>query len=162
MKRRTRARTRRQASRTTPRRRAAPPGGDEEARLLGLARDLAALLAEVAPDGVLNRALARLAEPPGPAAPRARGGDSDAEGAALALGWAREQARLALRDVVEAAGRAGAARTDVDPDTLAWLLLAAGEALAREPAGAVPDRLRALRAFLSPARGRPPEGAAPG
>jgi hypothetical protein len=72
---------------------------------------------------------------------------------ALALGWAREQARLALRDVLDRAAKAGAVRTDLDRDTLAWLLLAAGEALRHEPPDAVPDRLRALLELVRPAAG---------
>lgn len=62
--------------------------------------------------------------------------------AALALAWAREQVRLALCDVLERARTRRA--LSVDSDTLAWLLLAACEALAYEPASAVADRVRVL------------------
>jgi hypothetical protein len=62
---------------------------------------------------------------------------------ALALAWAREQLRLGLEDVLNAAGRPDAPRAIPGP-TLAWLLLAAFESLAHEPAAAVSDRVRAL------------------
>ena len=62
--------------------------------------------------------------------------------AALALAWAREQVRLALRDVLDRADTR--APLKVDAETLAWLLLAACEALAYEPASAVADRVRVL------------------
>ncbi len=69
---------------------------------------------------------------------------------ALALGWAREQARLALADVFERGANAGAVRADLPAETLAWLVLAAAEAVAREPADAAPDRLHAIAAFVRP------------
>jgi len=69
---------------------------------------------------------------------------------ALALGWAREHARLALAEVFERGAKAGAVRDDVPADTLAWLVLAAAEAMAREPADAAPDRLHAISTFVRP------------
>jgi len=116
-----------------------------------VARELAALARGGRPPGeALGEALARLSyvEPPrearSPHGPR-RGREKSR---ALALAWAREQVRLALGDLLE---RAGATRSDVPTDMLAWLALAAGEALAHEPAEAVPDRLAALIAFIRPA-----------
>jgi hypothetical protein len=68
--------------------------------------------------------------------------------ARLALAWAREQVRLAFLDLLQRARTAGRLRADVDVETLAWLWLAACEALAHEPPGAVPDRVHALAIFL--------------
>ena len=70
--------------------------------------------------------------------------------AALSLGWAREQVRLALVEALGRARGAGLVRTDTDPDTLGWLWLAACEALAHEVPGAVTDRVQAFAAFLAP------------
>ncbi|HSE94214.1 MAG TPA: hypothetical protein VLF19_12975 [Methylomirabilota bacterium] len=115
---------------------------DDEARLLALARELTALARGRPPAEALDEALARL-----PEVERAARHDASH---ALALGWAREQARLALADVLERAAKAGAARADVAAGTLAWLVLAAAEAVAREPADAAPDRLHALADFVRP------------
>jgi hypothetical protein len=137
-RRRARRAARARARRTTPR------VNDAERRLLELARDIAALDGE----DVLDRALERLGpSPDAHAGPRPAAGAA-AKSRALALAWAREQARLALRDVLERAVAAGAARRDLDPDMLAWLLVAASEALAREPMEAVPDRRQALAEFV--------------
>jgi hypothetical protein len=67
----------------------------------------------------------------------------------LALGWAREQIRVALAEALERAREARAVRTDVEPDVLAWLWLASCEAIAHEPPSAVGDRAEALAAFLT-------------
>jgi hypothetical protein len=71
--------------------------------------------------------------------------------ARLAFAWAREQVRLALRDVLQRARAAHAADGRHDTDTLAWLWLAACEGLAHEPPDAVDDRVHALLAFLTDA-----------
>ena len=71
------------------------------------------------------------------------------KGAQLARGWAREQMRLALMEVVTSASAAEVMRTDTDADTLAWLWLAACESLAHETPAAVADRVSALTAFLT-------------
>ena len=68
--------------------------------------------------------------------------------ARLALAWAREQVRLALSEVLQHALAMRAMRADGDVDTLAWLWLAACEALAHEPLSAAGDRAHALLAFL--------------
>lgn len=129
-----------------PRRRAprVDPAAAEETRLLRLAAELAALARGQAGEGGVAAALDRLATV---AAPAPAAGD---KAQALALGWAREQARLALGDVLTRASKLGRARTDIDVDTLAWLVFAAVEALAREPADAAPDRLHAIAAFIRP------------
>ncbi len=122
---------------------AAGPGTTPaEQRLLALAPDIARL--------PLPAALEKLAAAWGPGAPlpehmarawlKSRGDKT----AALALAWAREQLRLSLQEIVEALppdrrGRIGAA-----PDLLAWILLAACEALAHEPPQAVTERVIAL------------------
>jgi hypothetical protein len=67
----------------------------------------------------------------------------------LALGWAREQVRRALAEIVEGAGRGGAPARRVTADAAAWLLLAVAEGEAREVGGTVSDRLTALRGLLS-------------
>jgi hypothetical protein len=124
-----------------------------EAGLLDLARSLAA--SEPGP-AALDRALGLLDEAFGPDASLPRllaetwlhtRGDKTA---ALALGWAREQVRRALADVVMGVRpedpRAAAA---VSPDFAAWLLLAAAEGESREVGGTVSDRLRAVCALLA-------------
>ena len=131
---------------------ARPRVHESERRLLGLASELTTLSrAGRPPRDTLAEALAcfsaRLSEPaqPTPRAVKAR---------RLALAWAREQVRLAFTEVLERATAAGDARRDVPPGMLAWLVLAACEALAQEAPDAVPDRLAALAAFIR--RGDPP------
>jgi len=68
----------------------------------------------------------------------------------LALAWAREQLRLALQELIQRLTDTTHARADVAPATLAWLLLASCEALAYEPAAAVPDRIGVLLDFTRP------------
>jgi hypothetical protein len=53
-----------------------------------------------------------------------------------------------MAEVLQHARGAGLTRADADVEMLAWLWLAACEALAHEPATAVPDRVHALAAFL--------------
>jgi hypothetical protein len=125
---------------------------ESERRLLRLASELTALeRAGRPPRDTLADALAcfhaGLAEPAAPA------GRAD-KARRLALAWAREQVRLAFTEVLERATVAGAVRRDVPPGMLAWLVLAACEALAQEAPDAVPDRLAALAAFIR--RGDPP------
>lgn len=120
--------------------------------LLGLCRDLGAAARGDAP--ALHEILAGLAgayrrgSPLRPALlEAARRGLTD-ERAALELAWAREQVRLALEDIIAAAAGRGTARVDVPPATLAWLVLAACEALSLEPPEAVDDRVQTLMEFL--------------
>jgi len=127
-----------------------PPAGSEEARLLRVARELTALAAAGAGAGDAVRAAMACLAAPSPAGPAGRG-------RLLALAWAREQARLAMRDVLERGVAAGAVRADLAPDDLAWLALAGCEAAVREPAEAALDRVQALAAFLA----APADGAAP-
>ena len=63
--------------------------------------------------------------------------------ALLALSWAREQVRLSLEETLVRSSR-GRPPLGVAPATLAWLLLAACEAMAYEPPSAVADRLRTV------------------
>ena len=70
--------------------------------------------------------------------------------AVLALAWAREQLRLALRDALARTPTGRAARLHLDDDALAWILLAVAESLAHEPPAAVADRLRAILALAIP------------
>ena len=67
---------------------------------------------------------------------------------ALALGWAREQLRLSLAEIVARAAGAGELRAALPSESLAWLVLAACEALADEPPQAAPDRIRLLAEWL--------------
>jgi hypothetical protein len=67
---------------------------------------------------------------------------------ALALAWAREQLRLSLGEILDRAVAAGDVRVSLPPESLAWLVLAACEALAHEPRGAAPDRLKLLEGWL--------------
>lgn len=125
-----------------------------EARLLRVARDLVALArAGRPPDETLGTALARLSALAGEAQPgRDAGRDATR---VLALAWAREQVRLAVGELLDRVGPSARVRRDVPTDTLAWLVVAACEALAREPAEAVPDRLTALTAFIRPGGSSP-------
>jgi hypothetical protein len=131
--------------RTTPAR-PRPDGAraPDETRLLRLARDVSVLAgSEPVPADVIDVLVDRLAA--ACAAPRARRRDKTR---VLALAWAREQLRLAVRDVLDRAADAGQARTDVDRDVVAWLVVAATDALAHDPPEALPDRARALAQFL--------------
>jgi hypothetical protein len=118
---------------------------DAERRLLALAQSVGAAVGDA---GGLSTALRTLtAEYSAEAAlPRAMSGawlgSRKDKTAALALAWAREQVRVALRDVLDRSRTRGALA--VDTDTLSWLLLAACEALAYEPMSAVADRVRVL------------------
>ena len=67
---------------------------------------------------------------------------------ALALGWAREQVRRALAEIVEGADRGRNPNGRVSAETAAWLLLAVAEGESHEVGGTVGDRLAALRALL--------------
>ena len=60
----------------------------------------------------------------------------------LALSWAREQVRLSLEETIARSSKRPG--PELAPDTLAWLLLAACEAMAHEPPSAVADRVRAV------------------
>jgi hypothetical protein len=94
---------------------------------------LRALSSAYAPDAPLPRAVAR-------AFLETRGDKTSA----LALAWAREQVRLALQELLEATPPSARGEVAASPDTLAWLLLAGAEALAKEPPAAVADRLKVL------------------
>jgi hypothetical protein len=127
-----------------------------EMRLLELAQEIAALARDGDGPAELSRALTTLAAAYAPSAPlphlvfhawvRSRNDKT----ATLALAWAREQVRLGLQEVVERALKTGRGRVDVEPETIAWLLLAGCEALAQEPPSAVADRLRALLQLIGP------------
>ncbi len=121
-----------------------------ELRLLKLAQEVAGLARNAGGTHALAAAVQRLAAAFGPPASlpgevfqawvRSR---SD-KNATLALAWAREQVRLGLQDVVERTPKPTRPRIDTDAATLAWLLLAACEAIAQEPPSAVADRVRAI------------------
>lgn len=141
------ARTRRRSTRSGPRGRRAATGSEAERRLLALARSIGALADD---PGGLWTALAALSDQyradralPGAVCAAWLKSRRD-KTAALALAWAREQVRLALRDLVDRAPAKTRGALAVDADTLAWLLLAACESLAQEPLSAVADRVRAL------------------
>lgn len=76
------------------------------------------------------------------------------ESRALALGWAREQLRLALEDLVTRETGAGRVRTDVSAATLSRLLLASCEAMVHEPPGELSERIEALLHVARPAAAR--------
>ena len=140
--RRRQSKTRRKKTRPAPKRRirvTIPRPTRAEALLLALAKDLAS-----AP---LDGALRKLADAFAPSAelPREVYGawikSRREKTTSLALSWAREQLRLSLEETIARSPRirpAGGLR----PDTLAWLLLAACEAIAHEPPSAVADRVR--------------------
>ena len=112
-----------------------------ETLLLTLAKDLAGT--------PLDGALRRLADAFTPSAdlPREVYGtwikNRREKTASLALSWAREQVRLSLEETIARSPRPRAA-LGLPPDTLAWLLLAACEAIAHEPPSAVADRVRTV------------------
>lgn len=145
-----RKRRRRRVARTAP---PPPPPTEAERRLLALALELSALEGDALP-----RALDLLADAYGPEAPlpsalhqawlAGRGNKT----AILALAWAREQVRLALEEILGAAPLGTRASLGVPAETRAWIVLAACEALAHEPASAVPDRVRALAELTRPPR----------
>jgi hypothetical protein len=116
-----------------------------EARLLALAREMEGWGADALPRAI--RALAA-AYAPDAELPRlvqhAWLASRDDKTAALALAWAREQLRLALEEVLAATPPSARGALALPVDTLAWLLLAACESLAHEPASAAADRLRLL------------------
>jgi hypothetical protein len=126
-----------------------------EVGLLELARELGATPAKPGEREALVRALALLevAFRPGASLPRhlaqawlrTRGDKT----ASLALGWAREQVRRALADVVRGLRRPGHRDEEVPADTAAWLLLAAAEGESHEVGGSVGDRLSMLCALLA-------------
>src|SRR5262249_45073683 len=145
-----RKRRRRRVARVAP----PPPQPTEaERRLLALALELSALEGDALP-----RALDLLADAYGPEAPlpsalhqawlAGRGNKT----AILALAWAREQVRLALEEILGAAPLGRRPSLGVPAETRAWIVLAACEALAHEPASAVPDRVRALAELTRPPR----------
>jgi hypothetical protein len=126
-----------------------------EEPLLALARELAGIAA--APDPPLvrrDRALACLAVAfgeDGELASRLPGAWHRARtngGLALALAWAREQLRVSLHEILEAGARAGTIRKEPPAAELAWVLLAACEALMREaPGGGVVTTADVVRAL---------------
>jgi hypothetical protein len=112
-----------------------------ETLLLTLAKDLAGT--------PLDGALRRLADAftPGADLPREVYGawlkSRREKTTTLALSWAREQVRLSLEETIARSPRTRPA-LGLAPDTLAWLLLAACEAIAHEPPSAVADRVRTV------------------
>jgi len=138
--------SRRRRPRRRPTRRAAPVLarlGAGEARLLALARDLAALTITELPSRLLDAALERLAPGAVPTTPRRAD-----KTRALAAAWAHEQARLAMQEILDREARRGALRRDLPRPLLAWLLIAARDALAHEPPDALDERVQALGRFL--------------
>ncbi len=139
-----RARRRRRKPRKASKRRirtSVPRPTRAETLLLTLAKDLA--------DVPLDGALRKLADAftPGADLPHEVFGawikSRREKTASLALSWAREQLRLSLEETIARSPRARPA-LGLAPDTLAWLLLAACEAIAHEPPSAVADRVRAV------------------
>ena len=125
-----------------------------EAGLLELARALAAIPTASGEGDGLARALDLLDRAFGPSSllPRQLAqawlqtlGDKTG---ALALGWAREQVRRALAEVVDAVSPEAGREPAVPADTAAWLLLAAAEGESHEVGGTVSDRLGAVCALL--------------
>lgn len=139
-----RARRRRRKPRKASKRRirtSVPRPTRAETLLLTLAKDLA----DVPLDGALRRLAAAFT--PGADLPREVFGawikSRREKTESLALSWAREQLRLSLEETIARSPRAR--RTlGLAPDTLAWLLLAACEAIAHEPPSAVADRVRTV------------------
>jgi hypothetical protein len=126
-----------------------------ETLLLGLARDITVRTAALERSADVDPIVVSLLSAYAPDAPLATALREDwlrsrnDKTARLALAWAREQLRLALSEVLQRARAMRSMRADGDVETLAWLWLAACEALAHEPTSAVSDRAHALVAFLN-------------
>jgi len=136
--------SRRRRARSRPRAAEALP---VETRILGLAREVAAIAAAADPPRVRrDLALAKIAAAFGEAGaipallPAARERARSDERLGLALAWIREQLRASLEEILEAGVRVGTIRKDPPPAVLAWVLLAGCEALVHEApgGGAVP------------------------
>lgn len=145
--------TSRPARRTSPA--VPPPLSPAESALLALARTLTSVTAaEPSPRDAVTTALDVLATAfeAGARLPRvlaqARSDALADESLALAVGWAREQLRLSLAEILARAADAGDLRVTLPAESLAWLVLAACEALADEPPQAAPDRIRLLAEWL--------------
>jgi hypothetical protein len=130
-----------------------------ETALLALARTLTALTRpEITPRVTLTTALDVLAiafqagEPLPRALAHVRSAALADEARTLAVTWAREQLRLSLGEILGRAAAAGDVQVALSAESLAWLVLAACEALADEPPQAAPDRLRLLAEWLLGAR----------
>ena len=142
-------------TRATPAPKPARPSPAESA-LLALSRTLTALdrpenSARVTVTTALD--VLAIAFQPGASLPRALAQARNAaladEARALAIAWAREQLRLSLGEIFERAASAGALKPMLPVDSLAWLVLAACEALADEHPHAAPDRLRLVADWLT-------------
>lgn len=128
-----------------------------EGELLALARRVSAIAAEPEPPRTsLRGALDALLEAYAADA-RLRSALLDAwrlaatdKRAALALAWAREQLRLAVADVLAREAKADRLRPGTPLDALAWVTLAAAEAVIHELPGSAPDRVDALVALARP------------
>ncbi len=114
-----------------------PIEADAEARLLSLAREVAAIPARTStPREAMSATIEHLVEAWRPDAPLAAAvfaawnAARRDDRAALALAFAREQVALGVREVVEAASRAGEVRDDLSVEAMAWLLTAACESIA--------------------------------
>jgi hypothetical protein len=126
-----------------------------ETALLALARTLTALdRPEVSPRVTVATALdvLAIAFQAGAPLPRALAHARNAaladEARALAIAWAREQLRLSLGEILGRAAAAGDVKAALPAESLAWLALAACEALADEPPHAAPDRVKLLAEWL--------------
>ena len=127
-----------------------------ETALLALARTLTALdRPEVSPRVTVTTALDVLAiafqagAPLPRALAHARNAALGDATRALAIAWAREQLRLSLGEILERAAVAADVKPGLPAESLAWLVLAACEALADEPPHAAPDRLKLLAEWLT-------------
>jgi hypothetical protein len=126
----------------------AAPRVPAETLLLHLARELSALAPGTTGVATIVEAVAAAYAPDAPLA-RALREEGFGTASGLALAWAREQVRLAVVELLQHARTAQRLRPDGDIETLAWLCLAAGEALAHESADTASDRLDALTTFLT-------------
>jgi hypothetical protein len=156
-------RARRAGTRRAPRRTAPAPTKPArpttaETALLALARTLEVTGPESSSRSAVRRALDVLAIAfrAGAPLPRAlahtRSAAGRDEAQALAIAWAREQLRLSLGEILRRAAAAGEVKVALPAESLAWLVLAACEALADESPQAAPDRLSLLAEWLTGAR----------
>lgn len=148
-------------ARRPPRKRPAPPAkparpSAAETALLALARALTSMAdAEPSPRDAVLSTLEVLGNAFAAGAPlprtlgEARQAAREDAARALALAWAREQLRMSLGEILDRAAIAGDVHPSLPAPSLAWLVLAACEALADEPHEAAADRLKLLVDWLT-------------
>ena len=141
---------------TAPTPKPTPQSTEAEREILGLAARLSTIAIEAEPPTTTWREVLEIllgaCSADGRLAPLlldAWGRTRGDKRAALALGWAREQLRLAVEEVMAREAKASRLRAGIPLDALAWLVLTAAEAAVHEPPTNAADRLEALVAVTA-------------